>query len=72
MGKAARPPNHAARELIAWAAALGFSWELTGKGHLAFRHPSVPGKIVASGTPRTGASHRIAKSEMRRALRPQA
>lgn len=67
----ARPPNHAARELIAFAAGLGYAWEHSGKGHLVFRHPGVPGKIVASGTPSSPWSDMKARHALRRALQPR-
>jgi hypothetical protein len=68
MGKRVRPPNHGARELIQHALGLGYSWELSGKGHLVFRHPQVPGKIIASGTPGSPWSDTKARCALRRAL----
>jgi predicted RNA binding protein YcfA (HicA-like mRNA interferase family) len=45
---------HSAREIVETAEELGFKLiRETGKSHLVFAKPGVPGVVVASGTPRS-------------------
>lgn len=69
MSSKVRPANQAARDLIAFARGLGYSWRFAGNGHLCFTHPDVPGKIHASGTPSSPWSDLKARTALKRALR---
>jgi predicted RNA binding protein YcfA (HicA-like mRNA interferase family) len=61
--------NRRARELLRLARAAGWSAEVTGSGHLRFRHPHTAAFVIAPATPSDRRWRQNALAALRRALR---
>ena len=68
MSGAARPVSKEHRELVAWAAPLGWTWRVLASGHLRWDHPEVTVPVFTCKTPRTRESAK-ARQKLRTALR---
>lgn len=55
------------RLLALWAEPFGWSWALSGSGHIKWTHPEVPGFVATPHTPRIEDS-RKPKQKMRAAF----
>ena len=66
---APRLPPRLPREVLAFATANGFSWAITGGGHIRFVHPDSPIVVHTSASPSDGRAAANAISDLRRALR---
>ena len=66
---APRLPPRLSREVLAFATEHGFSWGITGGGHIRFVHPDSPIVVHTSASPSDGRATANAISDLRRALR---
>lgn len=56
------------RDLVEWATGRGWSWRVTGSGHIRFDHPEASGAVFVPSSPRIKGGH-LEKQKLARALR---
>lgn len=64
-----RLPRPELRKLASEAAAIGWTWERAGSGHLRWTHPEVRGPVFTAGTPTNRSGIAEERAKLRRALR---
>lgn len=63
-----RYPSAAIRDLVLWAAPLGWSWKRTGSGHIRWDHASVSSPVFTACTPHKRSGTKEERAKLRRAL----